>query len=124
MPNGGISRRARFARGSGRDVYRELGAAPLGSKVCIPHTNGVSSWTNASALRNCRKRRLLFSREFSVYLGNEPLPSAFLRRNRARPSRFRKRQKNPATRPKKACLPKAEPYNRQQSRILQVFIMK
>src|SRR3954471_2147490 len=93
MPNGGISRRARFARVSGRNVYHELGAAPLGSKFCIPHTNGVSSWTNASALRNCRKRRLLFSREFSVYLGNEPLPSAFRGQKPSEPSRFRKRQK-------------------------------
>jgi hypothetical protein len=44
--------------------------------------------------------------------------------NPGQPSRFRKRQKKSTNRSKKACLPKAELYNRHQSRILQVFIMK
>jgi len=51
---------------SGRNVCRAPVAAPPGSKSCTLRTNAVANWTAVSALRNCRKRRLLFSRERSV----------------------------------------------------------
>jgi hypothetical protein len=50
----------------GRNAYRAPVEARPGSKSCTLRTNAVANWIAASAFRNYRKRKLLFSRERSV----------------------------------------------------------
>ena len=50
-------------------------SAPRGWKFCIPRTNAVARYPAASASRNYRKRKPLFSREPSVYVLAGRLPS-------------------------------------------------
>jgi len=53
-------------------------STPPGWKFYIPHTNAVARCPGASAFRNCRKRKPLFSRELSVYVLACSLPSVVL----------------------------------------------
>ena len=62
-------------------------------KFCILHTNAVAHCPGASAFRNYRKRRPLFSRELSVYVVLSSLPSLV----------FSPRSRLPAPAPRGIC---------------------